>query len=243
MTSPGGQAARDRRAGPPADEAHAPPRQRRRPRSGRRAGDSGTRDAILEAARRRFAEHGYDGATIRGIAGDASVDPALVHHFYGSKEELFAAAMRLPVVPSEVIAAALAEGAAGGAGTPGQRMVATVLATWEHPEVHGVFMGMLRSAVTSEPAAAMLREFVTEAILGPVRSIARAADPAEAAYRAGVVASQMLGLAVTRYVLQLPPVAQASPADLAATIGPTLDRYLTGDITGDRTGAPPGGVS
>src|ERR671936_338878 len=76
-------------------------------RRGKRPGDSGTREAILEAARRRFADHGYDGATIRGIAGDAAVDPALVHHFYGTKEALFAAAMSLPVVPSEIITGVL----------------------------------------------------------------------------------------------------------------------------------------
>ena len=69
----------------------------------RRAGDSGTSEAILEAARAQFAEHGYRGATIRAIAATAGVDPALVHHFYGTKEALFAAAMRLPVVPSQVL--------------------------------------------------------------------------------------------------------------------------------------------
>ena len=87
-----------------------------RARGGRRAGDSGTREAILDAARRQFADHGYDGLTIRGIAADAAVDPALVHHFYGTKERLFAAAMRLPVVPSEVLTAAFAEVAAGQGG-------------------------------------------------------------------------------------------------------------------------------
>ncbi len=86
-------------------------------RTGRRGGDSGTRAAILDAARRRFAGHGYDGATIRAIAADAGVDPALVHHFFGTKERLFAAAVRLPVVPGELIGSALAAGAAdpGGA--------------------------------------------------------------------------------------------------------------------------------
>jgi AcrR family transcriptional regulator len=205
----------------------------RRAHSGRRAGDSGTREAILEAARLRFAEHGYDGATIRGIAADAAVDPALVHHFYGSKEKLFAAAMRLPAVPSEVIAAALArhEGA-----SPGAHLVATVLTIWEDPAVHGVIIGLLRSAVTSEQAAGLLREFITDAILRPVGALARADSPDDAAYRAGAVASQMLGLALTRYVLRIGPVAAASVADLAATIGPTIERYLTGDIrAGDGT--------
>ena len=196
-------------------------------RTGRRTGDSGTREAILDSARLRFAEHGYDGATIRGIAAGAAVDPALVHHFYGNKEKLFAAAMRLPAVPSEVIAAALA---GGDGASPGTRLVAAVLAVWEDPAVHGVIIGLLRSAMNSEQAAGMLREFITDAILAPVRALARADSPDDAAYRAGAVASQMLGLALTRYVLRIGPVAAASTADLAATIGPTIERYLTGDI-------------
>ena len=196
-------------------------------RTGRRTGDSGTREAILDSARLRFAEHGYDGATIRGIAAGAAVDPALVHHFYGNKEKLFAAAMRLPAVPSEVIAAALA---GGGGASPGTHLVAAVLAVWEDPAVHGVIIGLLRSAMNSEQAAGLLREFITDAILAPVRALARADSPEDAAYRAGAVASQMLGLALTRYVLRIGPVAAASPADLAATIGPTIERYLTGDI-------------
>ena len=196
-------------------------------RTGRRTGDSGTREAILDSARLRFAEHGYDGATIRGIAAGAAVDPALVHHFYGNKEKLFAAAMRLPAVPSEVIAAALA---GGDGASPGTHLVAAVLAVWEDPAVHGVIIGLLRSAMNSEQAAGMLREFITDAILAPVRALARADSPDDAAYRAGAVASQMLGLALTRYVLRVGPVAAASVADLAATIGPTVERYLTGDI-------------
>jgi AcrR family transcriptional regulator len=196
-------------------------------RTGRRTGDSGTREAILDSARLRFSEHGYEGATIRGIAAGAGVDPALVHHFYGTKEKLFAAAMRLPAVPSEVIAAALAS---GDGASPGAHLVATVLAIWEDPAVHGVIIGLLRSAMNSEQAAGLLREFITDAILAPVRALARADSPEDAAYRAGAVASQMLGLALTRYVLRIGPVAAASIPDLAATIGPTIERYLTGDI-------------
>lgn len=197
-----------------------------RSRGGRRAGDSGTREAILEAARRRFADYGYDGATIRGIAADAAVDPALVHHFYGTKEALFAAAMRLPVVPNEVLTSAFAEAAGMGDNGPrsqGEHLVRTALAVWENTEVLGVFLGLLRSALTSERAAGMFREFVTDAILGPVAALAGGDD---GAYRAAAVASQMVGLAMTRYVLRLEPFASASPDDLAATIGPTIDRYL-----------------
>src|ERR1700730_17173522 len=135
-------------------------------RSGRRTGDSGTREAILSAARKRFGDHGYTGATIRAIAADAGVDPALVHHFFGTKERLFAAAMRLPLIPGEMIDAALAPGARNPAQSLGEHLVRTVLGAWDVTELRDMFLGLLRSAVTSEQAAAMLREFVTETMLG-----------------------------------------------------------------------------
>ncbi|HEY7012064.1 MAG TPA: TetR family transcriptional regulator [Streptosporangiaceae bacterium] len=221
-------------------------------RSGRRAGDSGTREAILRAARGRFAEHGYEGATIRAIAADAGVDPALVHHFYGSKERLFAAAMRLPVIPSEVLTAALAPEARAPGMSLGEHMVRTALGVWESTTVFPSFLGLLRSAVTSEKAAAMLREFMVDSILRPIARAAAAPDsaghgdsagPEDADYRAAMAATQMLGLALARYVLALPAVAGASTDDLAAVIGPTLDRYLTGEIRPPGAGAhSPGGT-
>jgi AcrR family transcriptional regulator len=202
----------------------------RQARTGRRAGDSGTRAAILDSARRQFAANGYESATIRAIAADASVDPALVHHFYGSKERLFAAAMQLPVVPSEMITAALADGARPPGVSVGEHIARSALTLWEAPGVRESFQGLLRSAVTSEQAAAMLREFLTEAILGPVASVAGQADPGGASFRASMVATQMLGLAIARYLLQLDPVATASREQLVAAVGPVIDRYLTGAL-------------
>lgn len=202
----------------------------RRP-PGRRAGESGTRAAIGEAARAQFAARGYDGATIRGIAAAANVDPALVHHYYGSKEALFAAAMRMRVLPSEVMTAALA--GHQDQGDTGARMVKAALTLWESDDVKDTFLGLLRSAVTSEGAAAMLRDFVADSVLGTmvrVTGLAERASPAEAGYRAAMVATQMLGLAMTRFVLRLPAVTAASVDELAATIGPSVERYLSGDI-------------
>ncbi|HEX9541033.1 MAG TPA: TetR family transcriptional regulator [Streptosporangiaceae bacterium] len=250
-------------------------------RTGRRTGDSGTREAILAAARTRFGDHGYAGATIRAIAADAGVDPALVHHFFGTKERLFAAAMRLPVIPGELISAALAPGARDPGRSLGEHLLRTVLGAWAVDEVRETFLGLMRSAVTSEQAAAMLREFATDSILGRLAEVAGAAEAAgaagasggfdaagalyasetpgtadaddahdgdrasdakgapgaaeadgfaEANFRAALVASQVLGLALTRYVLGLEPLAAASQDDLAAAIGPTLERYLTGQI-------------
>jgi AcrR family transcriptional regulator len=219
---------------------------RGRRRSGRRSGDSGTREAILAAARARFAEAGYDRATIRTIAAAAGVDPALVHHYFGPKERLFAAAMKLPVVPGEVVAAALAAGTGGDGGSPGENMLATMLAAWDVAEMRAAFLGLLRTAVASEQGVAMLREYATGVILSRVADAARQASAAghpgqaarppghaagEADLRATLVASQVLGLALTRYVLQLGPLAKAGNAELAAAIGPTLDRYLSGPLT------------
>lgn len=231
---------------------------RRRPRrTGRRQGDSGTRDAILAAARRQFGERGYDGTTIRSIAGEAGVDAALVHHFFGTKERLFAAAVRLPVVPGELIGAALAPGAREPGLSLGEHLLRTVLGAWDVPEVRSAFLGMLRSAVTSEQAAAMMREFATEAIIGRIAVAAtpgaeraetpgdslpnQPADGGDAEFRAALVASQVLGLALTRYVLRIPPLDTTGPAELAAAIGPTLERYLSGDVTAP--GNPPPGDS
>jgi AcrR family transcriptional regulator len=196
-------------------------------RTGRRAGDSGTREAILDAARGQFAENGYDGATIRAIAASAGVDPALVHHYYGSKERLFAAAMQLPVVPSEAITSALSQSSRRPGESAGTHLVRSALALWENTELLGSLQALLRSALTSDRAATMLREFLTEAILKPVARAAGGTDPDSTPFRASLIASQMVGLALTRYVLRFDPVAAASPEQLATAVGPTIDRYLT----------------
>jgi AcrR family transcriptional regulator len=191
-------------------------------RTGRRPGESGTRLAIMRAARARFAERGFDGATIRGIAADAGVDPALVHHFYGDKERLFVAAMGLPAVPSEILARLPKQRRAIG-----EAIVRAVLQVWESEETRAPALALLRSAFTNERAAAMLREFVTSTILGNLAAFARDED---AEYRAALVGSQLVGLGIARYVIGLEPVASASVDDIAAAIGPTVRRYLTGTI-------------
>ena len=193
------------------------------PRTGRRVGESGTRDEILESARARFAEHGYDGATIRRIAADAGVDPALVHHYYGTKEKLFVAAMHFPMVPSEV----LTQVVGSDRERLGEQIVRTILGIWDDPTAQATALGLLRSALTNEGAARMLREFVTGTIL---RVVASVAEPYDAELRASLVASQVVGLGFTRSVLQLEPIAKASVDDLARAIGPTIQRYLTGDL-------------
>ncbi|MEX2290435.1 MAG: TetR family transcriptional regulator [Mycobacteriales bacterium] len=191
-------------------------------RGGRRPGDSGTRTAILQAARSSFGTAGYAGTTIRGIARTAGVDPALVHHFFGNKDGLFAAALELPFDPSTVVAGLLAEGLEG----LGERVVRTFLGIWDATPGQGPMLALLRSAVSDEAPASTLRDFLTRAVLTPLVEAAGSRDDAE--LRAALAASQMLGIAVTRYVVRLEPVASA-PADvLAPAVGGTLDRYLTG---------------
>jgi len=160
------------------------------------------------------------------------VDPALVHHYYGTKEALFAAAMRIPVVPSEVLTAALSGREPGGPGF-GAHLVRTALTLWESDGIKETLLGLVRSAVTSEQASVMLREFISDSILSTVARLTgldQKGSPAEAEYRAAMVATQMLGLALTRLVLGLPAVTGASVDELAATVGPSVERYLTGDI-------------
>jgi AcrR family transcriptional regulator len=201
---------------------------------GRRAGESRTREAILDAARRRFGEQGYDGATIRGIAADAGVNPALVHHFYGSKERLFAAAMRLPMVPSELITSVLgAERDRLGDQFPsriGEILIGTMLQAWDVAGIRTAFLGLLRSAATTDQGVVMLREFVASTIVASLTQVAGLGDDAEGRYRATLVASQVVGLGFARYVLGLEPLASATTEDLVAAIGPTVQRYLTGDL-------------
>ncbi len=188
------------------------------PRTGRRGGDSGTREAILAAARERFAKHGYTDATIRGIAADAGVDPALVHHFYGSKEQLFLAALQVPIDPRRIVDAVVRGGPREEAG---QRMIRTFLTVWGSSASRPALLALLRSAATNEQAATMLRQFATSALL------ARLAEPLGVSrLRLEAVVAQLFGIALLRYVLQVEPMASASDDDLVALVGPFIQRIL-----------------
>ena len=192
-------------------------------RPGRRPGDSGTREAILDAAKDSFAATGYDATTIRGVARTAGVDPALVHHFFGTKQALFGAAMELPVDPATLVPALLAEGTHG----LGERLVRMFLAVWDATPGQAPMLALVRSAAAHEQAATLLREFITDVVLGP---LARAAAPDRPQLRATLVASQMMGLAMARYVVRVDPLATADADTLAPLIGPNLQRYLTGHL-------------
>ena len=193
-------------------------------RTGRRPGNQDTREAILAAARTAFAERGIDGASIRLIAAGAGVDPALVHHYFGTKDQLFLAAMRAPMDPAEIIPPILA----GGSDGLGERLVATMLSVWDSP-VGESAVALLRSAVSNEQVAAMMREFVVNRILKRIVKELHL-DPVDGLLRSGLVASQVAGLIMMRYVIRVEPVASADIPTLAAMVGPTIQRYLTGPV-------------
>ncbi|MCU7723500.1 TetR family transcriptional regulator [Actinoplanes sp. KI2] len=189
-------------------------------RSGRRPGNQDTRSSILDAARRNFAEKGFDKASIRAIAGDAGVDPALVHHYFGTKEKLFLASMNAPINPGELIPEALA----GPRAQAGERLIRLALTVWDSP-AGSAALGMFRSALSNEWTARLLREFVITQILR--RAIGELiVDPAEAPMRASLVATQIAGVLVARYVLKIDPLAGADREVIVAAIGPNIQRFL-----------------
>jgi AcrR family transcriptional regulator len=205
--------------------------EQRRSRPGRPAGSPPNREAILSAAREQFAERGYDGATIRGVAAAAGVDPALVHHYFGSKADLFAAALRLPMTPATVLGDVL-QGDLDGLG---ERLVRRFLDLWSDDGVGDSVVGLLRSATTNDDAARMVREFVAREALG---RIAEALDVPQPRLRAALAASQLIGLAVGRFVVRVEPLASAGVETLVACYAPTLQRYLAGPLPGDPGGGP-----
>jgi AcrR family transcriptional regulator len=195
-----------------------------RARTGRRPGASDTRERILGAARAIFAELGFDGTTIRAVAVRAGVDPALVHHYFGSKQQLFVAAMELPVD----LAADVPRVLDGPPNELGKRIARFVLDLWEQPRTRPLMFGLIRSATTDPVAAGMLRGVLEE---GPFAAIAKATDRPDADLRATLIGSQLIGLALARYIVKVEPMASLPREALVEAIGPTLQRYLVGELS------------
>ena len=186
---------------------------------GRRPGDEDTRRAILDQARHLFAEQGYERASMRAIARAAGVDPSLIVHYFGTKQDLLVAALELPVDPEVVRARVLA----GPSDQAGERLVRTMVTFWEVPQVNEHLLGMLRTAASHDLAREVLRTALRNAVAPLVAGLVE--DQAE--LRTGLVMSQMSGLAFARYFLQLPEVAGLDAEVLASTVGRTVQRYLT----------------
>ena len=189
-------------------------------RSGRRPGESGTREAIADAARRLFAERGYDRTTIRAIASAARVDPALVGHYFGSKHELFLAVAELPFDPEIVLPMLLG----GDRNEIGARLATFVTTMLEEEGARTHILVIVRAAASEPAAAAAVRELLTRRTLGP---LAAGLGVIDAELRATLVGSQIVGLVMARYVVGLEPLASLPREELAAAIAPTLQRYLT----------------
>jgi AcrR family transcriptional regulator len=188
-------------------------------RTGRRPGAPDTRDAILAVARRRFATHGYDATSLRAIAADAQVDPALLIHYFGTKEGLFTEATGFPVRLSELLSAL--DGATTREATAA--LVRGYLQVVDSDESRNAILALIRSAVSNEKAAAMLREFLTAELLS---SLAAITDFPNAPLRASLVAAQLVGIAMLRHVVRVEPIAKASPDEIVALVAPVIERYL-----------------
>lgn len=195
----------------------------REPSRGRRPGASGTREAILAAAARRFAEAGYDRASLRGIAAEAGVDQKLIAHYFGSKQQLFVAAIGLPLDPGEILPAALGGGRRGLRG----RLVELLTSVLEQPELHERLTGVVRGAASSPEMARTMREFLTRAVFRPIAAELGADRPL---LRANLVGSQVVGLLMARYVVEIEPLASTPAREVAEAVAPTLERYLVGRI-------------
>lgn len=179
-----------------------------------------TRADILRAARTRFAADGYQKATIRAIAADATIDPSMVMRYYRNKAGLFAAAvdidLRMPdlaTVPKR---------------RRGEALVTHFLHRWEGNPADDALMVLLRSAATDDSSAERLRTTFRDQVAPAISTLV--SDPSETAERAGLIATQLLGLALCRHILRLPPLVALTPDAVVARVGPTIQRYLTAPL-------------
>jgi AcrR family transcriptional regulator len=188
-------------------------------RRGRRPAGQDTRTAIVDAARSEFSAKGYDASSLRAIARLAEVDPALVHHYFDGKAGLFVESMSLPINPAFLIEAILA----GPREEVGERLARTFFDIWDSPQERERLVALIRSAVSNDDAARMLREFLAREVFGKVAETIGVPQPH---LRAGAAAAQMIGLAMMRYVIGFEPLVHASVDELVALVAPSLQHYL-----------------
>jgi AcrR family transcriptional regulator len=193
--------------------------------SGRRPGPSRTRQSILEVARDEFAQRGFDRVTVRQIAGRAGVDPAMIAHHFGSKQQLFLAALEVPFDPADEIAQVVD----GSREELAVRLLTRFLHVWDSPLGAGA-IAVVRTAVQRDDTAALIRDLALSRAVRPLMATLDG-TPEERLWRANLAASQIVGLIFTRYVVRLEPLASASHAQVVASIAPTVQRYLTGPLT------------
>ncbi len=187
---------------------------------GRRPGGPDTRGEILDAARAEFAERAYDGATIRSIAARAGVDAALVHHYFGTKEQLFTAALEWPMDPGtfarEVVTGSVAD--------LGERVTRAFLAVWADPRKRAPIVALVRSSMSNEVAAKLLRQFATRVLMERVTGYLE--DIPDREFRIQAAMAHLIGVGILRHVVALEPLASVPEDDLVALVAPTIQRYL-----------------
>jgi AcrR family transcriptional regulator len=189
------------------------------PPVGRRPGKSETRKVLLEAARHRFAERGYDKTSVRDIARAAGVDPALIRHFFGSKAELFRATMGWPFEPADIAANI----SAGDRNAVGERLTRVFFELWEQPQSRAPLMAILRGAATHDESAALVRQFITGQLY---LQIAKVLGGRDAELRVDLAMAQLLGIAYLRYILEVEPIATQPMDELIARVAPVVTAHL-----------------
>ncbi|MEU6011559.1 MULTISPECIES: TetR/AcrR family transcriptional regulator [unclassified Streptomyces] len=194
-------------------------RRRGRPR---REEAADTRDRILTAAREEFSERGYEKTSVRGIAKTAGVDSALVHHYFGTKEQVFEAAIEVVLAPALSAPEALVDGPLDGVG---ERFARFFFGIWERPATRTPLLAIVRSALTNDTAAAVFRRLIVSQLL---RRIAGRFDLPDAELRAELAAAQLVGCAILRYVIKAEPLASADVEQIIARVAPVVQRHLTG---------------
>ncbi|MFF8019457.1 TetR family transcriptional regulator [Streptomyces sp. NPDC007929] len=205
--------------GPPAGNGSGTAARRRgRPP---RTESADTRDRILTAARDEFSERGYEKTSVRGIAKSAGVDPALVHHYFGTKEQVFEAAITLSFGPTLHAPKAIEEGPLDGVG---ERLARFFFGVWENPATRAPLLAVVRSALTNETAAAVFRRIIATQVL---RRIAVRLELPDAELRAELAAAQLVGAAILRYVVKIEPLASADPEQVIARLAPVVQGHLT----------------
>ncbi|MGW0534352.1 TetR/AcrR family transcriptional regulator [Streptomyces sp. NPDC003032] len=200
----------------------AAPRRRGRPSRTQSETGPATRDRILQAARDEFSERGYEKTSVRGIAKAAGVDPALVHHYFGTKEHVFEAAITVSFAPALEAPAAVEEGPLDGVG---ERLTRFIFGVWENPATRAPLLAIVRSAVNNDTAAAVFRRLIATQLLG---RIARRLDLPDAELRAELAAAQLVGIAMLRYVIKVEPLASADVEQIVARVAPVVQGHLTG---------------
>ncbi|MFJ3667501.1 TetR family transcriptional regulator [Streptomyces sp. NPDC090106] len=186
-----------------------------------RSESADTRDRILGAAREEFSQRGYDKTSVRGIAKAAGVDPALVHHYFGTKEQVFEAAVEVVFAPAVKVRDAAFDGPLDGIG---ERMTRFVLGLWENPVSRAPLLAVVRSAVTNDAAASVFRRLISAQLM---RRVAAELDVPDAELRAELAAAQLVGVAMLRYVIKIEPIASADAEEIVARVAPVVQGHLT----------------